>query len=260
MLTDPVDSVTILQKLVGVLCFIQAFTGCVYIPVAGPKSEGVAEETTVETLIEENEFEVRRQLGEPQWLYEGKGHKYLIYQGWQQHGLVLMMPLGFLGPPPFGWLERRYCWLLEFNSENILKRVDRKISAHDCRRVFWTEKDMLVLEPGDAKTNWQLYAESTDPGPKEWHWLCRAADQGYSLARHRLGTIYYHGLYNVGKDPVLAYVWYRLAEETGPEVKQLDWIGSSLTTEQLVTAEQLIASWRAGRCERELLARVQRSQ
>lgn len=253
-------SVKVFQKLVGILCLIQALKGCVYIPVAGPKSEGVAEKTSVEALVEENESEVRRQLGEPQWSYEGRGHKYLIYQGWQQHGLVLMVPLGFMGPPPFGWLERRYCWLLAFELENVLKRVDRKISAHDCRRVFWTEKEMLALEPGDAKTNWQLYAESTDPGPQEWRWLCRAADQGYSLARHRLGTVYYHGLDNVERDLVLAYVWYNLAEKTGPEVKQLNWIRTSLTTEQRLTAEHLIATWRAGRCEQELLAGAQRSQ
>ena len=99
-------SMKLFQKLVCVLCLIHVLKGCLYIPVTGPKSEGVAEKTTVEALVEENELEVRRLLGEPQWVYVGREHKYLIYQGWQQRGLVLMMPLGFMGPPPFGWLER----------------------------------------------------------------------------------------------------------------------------------------------------------
>jgi TPR repeat protein len=110
---------------------------------------------------------------------------------------------------------------LEFDKEDVLQRVERGISAQDCRGVFCSKEQMLLLEPGDTKTKWQLYAESAAPSHQEWRWLWQAADQGHALAHHRLGTIYYYGLDGVEKDLVLAYVWYSLAENTGPEVKQL---------------------------------------
>ncbi len=249
-----------LDKSFFVLLLMHVLAGCLYVPITGPKSEGVAEKKTVEALIGANEFEVRRQLGDPQWLFTADSNQYLIYQGWQQHGLVFMVPLGFMGPPPASWLERRYCWLLDFGREDVLQHVDRRISRQDCRGVFWTEEQIQSLEPGDAQTMWQLYAESVDPAHREWHWLCQAADEGHSLARHRLGTIYYYGLDGVERDLVLAYVWYALAEQTGAEVKQLAWIRESLTPEQLVAATHLISAWRVGWCERELFERLKRTQ
>lgn len=246
----------VFQKLIGMLCIVLLLPGCIYLPVAGPKSGGVAEKTSVEDLVGGSGVEVRRELGDPQWLYRARGSTYLIYQGWQEHGFVIM----FGYPPIAGWGERRFCWLLEFGPEDVLQRVDRRISAQDCRGVFWTEEQMLSLEPGDAKTRWQLYAESADPGKREWRWLCQAADQGFALARHRLGTIYYYGLDGVESDLVLAYVWYSLAQRSGPDVKHIEWSRESLTHEQLMAAEQLISTWSAGRCEQELLSRLQQSQ
>lgn len=64
----------------------------------------------------------------------------------------------------------------------------------------------------------------------------------------------------VERDLVLAYVWYNLADKSGPEVKQFDWIRDSLTNDQLVSVEHLITTWSAGRCEQDLFSRVQRTQ
>lgn len=166
----------------------------------------------------------------------------------------------FYCPPLASWDKKPYCWLLEFDTQDVLERIDRRISPADCRSVFWAKEEMQSLAPANPQTMWQLYAESTDPGCQEWRWLCQAADQGHFLARHRLGTIYYYGLDGVTKDLVLAFAWYSLAEETGDEVKQLTWIRESVTTDQAMSAERLISTWKPGWCEQELLPRVQCTQ
>lgn len=245
-----------LRRCAGVLCLLQALASCVplmYVPTEGPESEGVTEKPRVEALVGADEVEVRRQLGDPQWTYRSDGKSYLLYRGWEQYGLLIYLPGA-------QWGDRSYCWLLEFGQDDKLARIDRETSGDDCREVFWTEEQLLSFEPGDAKTKWQLYSEATEPGPREWRWLCQAADEGHSLARHRLGTIYYYGLDGAERDLVLAYVWYSLAESTGSEVRQLAWLKESLSEKQLLDAQHLLATWESSRCESELFSRIERTQ
>jgi hypothetical protein len=85
--------------------------------------------------------------------------------------------------------------------------------------------------------------------------LCYAAEHGIIAAMMRMGELYWIGMYGVKEDPVRAYIWYRLAKDTGDaeairKVKNLK--NNALSANQLQQAERLFQAWQAGQCEKDL--------
>jgi hypothetical protein len=83
--------------------------------------------------------------------------------------------------------------------------------------------------------------------------LCRAADKGYLPARHSLGVYYEFGKYDLKKDPVRAYVWYRLAS-SGKSTSDVfvDRVKKNLTEKELTEAVRRLNNWKPGQCEKDL--------
>ena len=86
--------------------------------------------------------------------------------------------------------------------------------------------------------------------------LCRSADKDNTEAQYRLGLLYEMGSGTVPKDPVKAYMWYRLAASRGEDTMASEQAGrlhEKQTAEQIAHAEYLIQEWKPGQCEQELL-------
>jgi len=111
-------------------------------------------------------------------------------------------------------------------------------------------------EKGDAASQFALYRIAD--APERFVWLCRAADQGYAAAQLELGRLYWKGLKGVKQDSRWAYAWYSLAAQGGYkdwEVWELPSLTSQMTPRQLSQAQQMLAEWEPGQCERELTSR-----
>ncbi len=74
------------------------------------------------------------------------------------------------------------------------------------------------------------------------------AEQGHTEAQWSLGVMYERGR-GVPKDYVQAYRWYTLAASQGDDLaeKFKDYLGESMTLEQLAEAQRLAREWRANR-------------
>jgi len=87
--------------------------------------------------------------------------------------------------------------------------------------------------------------------------LCRSADKDNTEAQYRLGLLYEMGSGTVvPKDPVKAYMWYRLAASRGDYTMASEQAGrlqEKQTAEQIAHAEYLIQEWKPGQCEQELI-------
>ncbi|HYQ73132.1 MAG TPA: tetratricopeptide repeat protein, partial [Gammaproteobacteria bacterium] len=112
-----------------------------------------------------------------------------------------------------------------------------------------------MVKRGNDEIYLSMYWE--DPGDTNAiKWLCRSADKENTKAQFRLGLLYEMGSEDVPKDPVKAYMWYRLAASRGDYMmasEQVRRLHEKQTTEQLSHAEYLIQEWSPGQCEQELL-------
>jgi len=106
---------------------------------------------------------------------------------------------------------------------------------------------------GEADSQLQRYFGLIGTDPAAAHlWLCKSADQGHPEARYRLGLLYEDGNEGFEKNPVMAYMWYVLAGESGKywggrhalRLKQ-----EVLGPEELAQAEKAVREWRPGQCE-----------
>jgi TPR repeat protein len=72
-----------------------------------------------------------------------------------------------------------------------------------------------------------------------------SAEKGYALAQYNLGLMYLQGA-GVPKDPVRAYIWLDLASghKIPGAVKSLDYLGKTMTPEQLAEAKELMGDWK----------------
>ena len=102
----------------------------------------------------------------------------------------------------------------------------------------------------------ELQKYYNDPDDKDaTTWLCRAADAGNPEAQYRLGLLYEYGTGNFPKDPIKAYMWYRISESTGGYMRpadQAERILADIPPEQASKADQLVRDWKPGQCEKEL--------
>jgi len=83
---------------------------------------------------------------------------------------------------------------------------------------------------------------------------CPRADMGDADAQKHIGDLFYHGIYGIKRDLILAYVWYSLAAmgENKEVTKQLQSLVDELSPHQADEAVRQLVNWEPGQCEREL--------
>jgi hypothetical protein len=133
---------------------------------------------------------------------------------------------------------------------------------------------------GDAEAQFNLYMLEDKTSPK---WLCRAADQGYTMAETWLGYLYETGSYNFPRDYSRSYLWYRRAAlgEHQQEVdklivkikkekpkeyfckgisceiaRNLVSLEGRLNDEGTSKVESMLDQWKPGQCEKDLLGSI----
>jgi len=121
-------------------------------------------------------------------------------------------------------------------------------SSGDFHPLQMKPKDMLDISKWNVEIIQQQYKN-----------LCYAAEHGNTTAMMRLGFHYRLGSggrkSGLNKDPARAYIWYRFAEDAGDV--NAAWYATSikeqsLSTTQAKQAEQLLAAWQPGQCEKDL--------
>jgi hypothetical protein len=240
----------------------------------------------IDPLLGTSMAKVKNTFGEPHWMVQDKNNIYLIYQYSRPLTLANACVLLDFGDQ---YTLRRYeiksCGLF---GEDCPTHPAGKIEwgGLDCRQLFWTLDQLKTLVPedtepsiaftpgvpsrydeiagltheellaraeeGNAEAQLQLYWSTK--GTKRLAWLCRAADQGHADAQYRLGLLHRYGNEGLRQDPMLAYMWYRLAASKGHYAAAIDAPVSieDLTAGQAMEAEILVQKWRPGQCERDL--------
>lgn len=107
---------------------------------------------------------------------------------------------------------------------------------------------------GDAEKQLTLYWESST-GPDNTKWLCRAADQGNTVAQSRLGLLYSYGSEGLPKDMAKALMWYRLSASNGSQdaSSEITKIQQTLTADQYTRSQELYQDWKPGLCELDII-------
>jgi TPR repeat protein len=120
------------------------------------------------------------------------------------------------------------------------------------QRQIVLEREQLA-NAGDPEAQMQLYY-SNPYAPDALRWLCRSADQSHPHAMNELATYYWTGRRGIEQDLTRAYLWYSLAVRAGHEEYRwkLREVAGSITHEQRARAEEMLADWRPGQCERDL--------
>lgn len=86
---------------------------------------------------------------------------------------------------------------------------------------------------------------------KEVGTYCPRADAGDADAQKHIGDLFYYGSHGIRRDPVLAYVWYRLAEmgENKEVVGKIKLLVDEFSTQQADAAVRRLINWEPGQCE-----------
>jgi len=123
------------------------------------------------------------------------------------------------------------------------------------QRQIMLEREKSATE-GDPEAQLQLYYGNPDStyGLK---WLCRSADQGHPHAQNELASLYLQGRRGINRDVASAYLWYSLALRNGHEEYRwrIEEVARLMTPEQSAQAEEMLANWQPGECERKLIVR-----
>ena len=112
------------------------------------------------------------------------------------------------------------------------------------------------LEPDDTasgKSKWLSWSQETLH--QNYRDLCFAADHGLSDAMMNLAFEYEHGFSVIQKDLVRAYIWYRLAANSGIALAKADAERietTQLSTEERGEAERLLDAWEPGQCVQDI--------
>jgi TPR repeat protein len=162
-------------------------------------------------------------------------------------------------------------------SRILASHIAKSTSADRIVVVLLTATDMAVQSIDMAAQNGMLYYQVIKKGAEEGgperqmqayshlvstdrnealYWLCQAADKGYVQALVEVGNLYWRGHAGTSKDLERAFVWYALADKQGSDswdVWELRQIKQEMTPQQLAEAEQMLADWKPGQCERDLL-------
>jgi hypothetical protein len=262
----------------NLLIVIIALAGCVYFPPSYTGSELNKADDEIGVLLENHasKREVIKRLGTP-LKYRDSSLSYVACL--DRARWVSDVSEQFLKPECF---ELK----LEFNHENCLTNYqqlpwfgefdfnEEELKLRELARYgdplahqLWQQMDRngisekhldKIVERGNDEIYLDMYWE--DPGDTNaLRWLCRAADKENTKAQYRLGLLYEMGIEDVPKDPVRAYMWYRLAASRGDYImasEQAKRLHEQQTTEQVTRAEYLIQEWKPGQCEQELLHNI----
>ena len=268
---------------------IIGLSGCIIAPVPLPSTVGDLDESNkeIELLLKNNatKQEVVKELGGP-LKYRESSLTYLACSG-SARIMLLFIPL-----TPYhaeaDYSVKRFkpeCFELQFkfNHQNHLVNYQqipwsgefdfneeevalRELARHGDPLAHQLWQQMVrngipekhldkIMERGNDERYLSMYwADPSDTNALRW--LCRSADKENTKARFRLGLLYEMGNEDVPKDPVKAYMWYRLAASRGDYTMASEQAGrlqKKQTTEQVVHAEYLIQEWKPGQCEQELL-------
>jgi TPR repeat protein len=86
-------------------------------------------------------------------------------------------------------------------------------------------------------------------------YLCNAAYGGHSNAQIEVGRHYAQGIDGFPSDLRRAFVWYSLANMLGSDM-HLQLVTQKMTPDEIVEAKKLLADWKPGQCERDLMSAV----
>ena len=153
-------------------------------------------------------------------------------------------------------------WVPGQCKKDIVKLQQYKVKAQQDKRDI--EREVLAqdrntrADQGDLEAQFELYI--LNPNSEEGlRWLCTAANQGHVDAQISLGDLYSSRNRGPRYDPRWAYVWLSLAALEGGKKRvsyELFEVRRSMNPKQLDEAEKMLANWKPGQCERDLVPAV----
>jgi len=274
-----------------VFFIIDELAGCAAIPVPLPPSSSYLKnvESEIDNLVDNgvSKGEVIWELGRPLKYREST----MSYKACRKSGgmgvlVVFMYPGGgtfeeFRAEPDcfelrlnfdqnsilIGYEEIPWTSRIDVENENnilislanegdvLAKQLLNKPGQYAWVKTLGITDDQLETLASQGKAEAQLQLYWNNPGDEQaFKWLCRAADQGNTEARYRLGLLYENGSGGAPKDPIDAYMWYRLSAHTGNYMRASDQakrLYAKMTIEQKRQAERRLFEWNPGKCERD---------
>lgn len=206
-------------------------------------------------------------------------------------GIVVSVPPYFV--PIFTGKEKNvalHCLALTFDEKGLLKDYRTTIGTEEvlggvflgfgppaefslgkedteCVATLWNEEELQLLDPikqekeirsletatpGDRLSVWayRVFGNTMDG----YDWLCRAADQGGTQSRARLGDLFYNESHRSSENLIHAYVWYSLANKANNSAfeKRLMILNEVLSYGELQEAHRRIDSWKPNECMKTL--------
>lgn len=270
---------------------VTMLSGCILLSLPDERPTGFPEESAVQPLLGRSWTEVVDQLGPPvytthmdlssYYLYEvprvDKGvdpfFPFVVYEQIEAHCLLL----------EFGSDNtlRRFetfkfdPWWGGYSEPVTFKCINSPHVAHIARPELWSsdwplrelgraigplsedlKKTLKRAEEGDAEAQFQLYRAHSKLDFSRLAWLCRAADQEYVRAQVQVGDFFRHGWYPVEQDLTQAYLWYSLAargDDRHLYESKLQAVKRVMTSDHIAEAERMLADWKPGQCEFELV-------
>jgi hypothetical protein len=220
-------------------------------------------------LIGKSEPEVLEELGVPRYVVrETDGVSYL-YEKIEKDtliGVFIYVPIGF---------SRKYpevsCVLLNFDEEGVLREYHTESggAAHGAGyEVLDSCTDLFVFNDSDlingcvyariggnlrAEDEYQEYLRTSSVDTARLYNLCHAADQGHPKAQIEVGRHFGEGVAGAQPNLGLAYVWYSLAIRGCFSGSELQLLKDKMSPQEVAEAEQMLANWKPGQCERDLI-------
>jgi hypothetical protein len=249
-----------LLTLVLLLCVVGTITGCILIPIPHRSSGDIyLIEDDIEDLIDKSatKSEVIEKLGIP--LKYGKtSMSYWACREPGGFGLFIISYGAFDYSEVTGSIE---CFevVVEFDGHNHLSGYKRTpfsyVEFTREGREKLLETIRLMAESGNPDAQWDLY-DRHGRRSEDIMWLCRAADNSYFQALIEVGNLYWRGQHmGIEKDLTRAYVWYTMAAKEGGndwDVWELVAVKNEITARELAKANDMLAKWKPGQCERDL--------
>lgn len=110
----------------------------------------------------------------------------------------------------------------------------------------------LVEQHHEVEEIYRQYVSRAPNDLTRLPYLCRAADAGHPNAQIEVGRHFAQGNYGIQKDVKHAYVWYSLADSGGSDM-HLQLLLREMTSEQITEAKRMLADWKPGQCEHDLI-------
>jgi hypothetical protein len=197
--------------------------------------------------------DIIRVFGKPGMVEHRGTTTYFIYE-WKRSDkdivfFVLPIPIGG-GRAAIHW----YCLLLEFDDDNHLINHQTAYDSDDDPPPWGRIGNPMDIKKRNCLDIFEL---PTKQLIKEIGAYCPNAELGHADAQKHIADIFYFGLFNVEKDPVRAYVWYKLASTNGDieASSSINKMAKEMSVVQLYEAQQLLVQWEPGHCESDLLER-----